>query len=145
MYKCPYYLNISNFDSTAIMVSIINFADTKIDYMSDLLRKIQREKCPTCGEGDVFNSKGNVFLFKMPQMKKKCTSCGYTFEKEPGYFTGAMYVSYGLSIIEMVIIALLLQLTPISTDYLIYGICLTVIVFWPFNFRMSRIIWMYLA
>jgi hypothetical protein len=81
----------------------------------------------------------------MPQMKKKCTSCGYTFEKEPGYFTGAMYVSYGLSIIEMVIIALLLQLTPISTDYLIYGICLTVIVFWPFNFRMSRIIWMYLA
>ncbi|MEP0272538.1 MAG: hypothetical protein ABJF93_11665 [Balneola sp.] len=77
-------------------------------------------------------------------MKEKCSNCGFRFEKEPGYFTGAMYISYGLCIIEMVTIFMLFQLTTIHSDYLIYFLSLTVILLWPFNFRMSRIIWMYL-
>lgn len=113
--------------------------------MSDLTTKIYNEKCPSCGEGEVFFSKGNVFLFKSPKMRKNCPQCGKVFEKEPGYFTGAMYVSYALCIAEMVAIFLLFKLTPFSLDYLAYFLILIVVLLWPFNFRMSRIIWMYIT
>lgn len=113
--------------------------------MFNLLRKFQQEKCPVCNKDNVFNSKGNVFLFKVPAMKEKCSNCGYRFEKEPGYFTGAMYVSYGLCIIEMVMVLMLFKLIALPMDYLIYVISLMIFVLWPFNFRMSRIIWMHLV
>lgn len=112
--------------------------------MDNIFKNIQQEKCPVCKEDNVFQSKGNVFLLKMPIMKDRCSNCDHRFEKEPGYFTGAMYVSYGLCIIEMISILLLFQAFAIHYDYLFYSLSLAVILLWPFNFRMSRIIWMYL-
>ncbi len=113
--------------------------------MSDSLKKIYQQKCPSCGIDEVFESKGNVFLFKIPKMKAKCNHCGFRFEKEPGYFTGAMYVSYGLAILEMIIVAAIMLLFSLSIDYLIYPVALVVVLLYQFNFKMSRIIWMYLA
>ncbi|WKN30343.1 DUF983 domain-containing protein [Porifericola rhodea] len=110
--------------------------------MWDIIKNIKQEKCPNCHAGEVFKTKGNVLLFKTPEMKPRCSNCGYSFEKEPGYFTGAMYVSYALIIAEMIIAFILFSFTPISLDYLIYLVLLPVILLWPFNFRMSRIIWM---
>lgn len=121
-----------------------NFAATKSWFMSNILRIIQQEKCPKCSRDKVFESNGNVLLFKIPKMKEKCSSCGYRFEKEPGYFSGAMYVSYGLCVAEMAFIFILFQITNISVEYLIYTLALFVFALWPFNFRMSRIIWMHL-
>lgn len=112
--------------------------------MSISIKEIQQEKCPSCGKAKVFHTKGNVFLFKMPLMKEKCSNCEYRFEREPGYFTGAMYVSYGLCILEMVTVYLMLQWTPVLSNYAIYFLAFTVGILWPFNFRMSRIIWMHL-
>lgn len=113
--------------------------------MASLITNIKQEKCPSCRKESVFKTKGNVFLFKMPIMKEKCSNCGRRFEKEPGYFTGAMYISYGLCIIEMIIALILFEFVDIHYNYLIVLLSLTVILLWPFNFRMSRIIWMYLA
>ena len=110
--------------------------------MANLIKKISQEKCPCCGKDRVFSFKGNVFLFKAPKMKKQCAKCGYKFEKEPGYFVGAMYVSYGLCLIEMIMAFILYKLTPLPLDYLVYFVILPVIILWPFNFRMSRVIWM---
>lgn len=31
-------------------------------------------------------------------MHDRCPSCGLLFNREPGYFLGAMYISYGLGI-----------------------------------------------
>lgn len=113
--------------------------------MSNSLKKIYNQKCPSCGTEEVFESKGNVFLFKIPKMREKCGNCGLRFEKEPGYFTGAMYVSYGLAILEMIIVSAIMLLFSLSLDYLIYPVALTIILLYQFNFKMSRIIWMYLA
>ena len=47
--------------------------------------------CPRCRRGPIFAS--------MWAMNEDCPDCGLDFERgEPGYFTGAMYVSYGLAI-----------------------------------------------
>ena len=110
--------------------------------MTSLLKKFSQEKCPVCGEEKVFSSKGNVLLFKAPQMKEQCGKCETRFEKEPGYFVGAMYVSYALCIVEMVITFILCRIFQVPVDYLVYFVTLPILLLWPFNFRMSRVIWM---
>jgi hypothetical protein len=35
-------------------------------------------------------------------MHEQCPVCGLRFEREPGYFTGAMYLSYGVAIVATV-------------------------------------------
>lgn len=47
--------------------------------------------CPNCHEGKVFS---NLLL----KMNPTCPACGLKFEREPGYFLGAMYFSYAMAI-----------------------------------------------
>ncbi|MFO0910038.1 MAG: DUF983 domain-containing protein [Isosphaeraceae bacterium] len=50
-----------------------------------------QKRCPRCKDGRVFRS-----LFSMYE---HCPACGLRYDRgQPGYFTGAMYVSYGLGI-----------------------------------------------
>ncbi|UZR96629.1 DUF983 domain-containing protein [Chondrinema litorale] len=113
--------------------------------MKPILRNIIEEKCPKCGESHAFYSKGNVLLFKAPKMNERCTHCNYRYEKEPGYFTGAMYISYALCIIEMLLVVVLGNFADISIKHIGYLLMLLIFALWPFNFRMSRILWMYIA
>jgi hypothetical protein len=41
-------------------------------------------------------------------MHDRCPVCDLRFDREPGYFLGAMYVSYGLGILIVAILATLL-------------------------------------
>ncbi|MBI2555767.1 MAG: hypothetical protein HYV92_15375 [Candidatus Rokubacteria bacterium] len=50
-----------------------------------LLRGI-RLRCPRCGHAPIF--RGWFVLLA------RCPLCGLAFEREPGYFVGAMYVNY---------------------------------------------------
>ena len=43
-------------------------------------------------------------------MYERCPSCGLKFEREPGYFLGAMYIGYGLGIGTIVVLAWLVSL-----------------------------------
>ncbi len=112
--------------------------------MATLIKSVIHEKCPECGNGEVFQSKGNAFLFKTPVMNTACVQCGYKFEKEPGYFIGAMYVSYGLGVAEMAIVLVLSLLIKIQLEYVIYLLVGLVVLMSTFNYRKARIIWMYL-
>lgn len=49
-----------------------------------------RLRCPRCGEGQMFSS-----MFKM---RSGCGICHFRFEREVGYFVGAMYINYGMTI-----------------------------------------------
>tara|TARA_R100000789_G_C2954246_1_gene135987 strand:+ start:164 stop:514 length:351 start_codon:yes stop_codon:yes gene_type:complete len=102
-------------------------------------------KCPNCKNGHIFETKGNIFLFRMPKMYNRCQKCNFKFEKETGFFFGAMFVSYALAVAEMiaslVIFWLLLDLSPL-TVFLI--IAFVAFLGSPFNFRVSRAIWIHL-
>ncbi|MCG3165780.1 MAG: hypothetical protein POELPBGB_01555 [Bacteroidia bacterium] len=103
-------------------------------------------KCPKCETGDVFKTKGNLFLFQMPVMNETCPHCAHKFEREPGFFWGAMYVSYALAVAEMVsvFVAWSVLLPDAAYDYKIIVLFISVLVLLIFpNFRLSRIIWMY--
>lgn len=102
-------------------------------------------KCPNCHEGEIFRSGGNIFLLKMPKMYVNCTKCGYKFEKEPGFFFGAMFVSYALAVAEMVASLVIFwyfaSLSPLNVFFII---ALLAVLTSTFNFRVSRSIWIYI-
>ncbi len=50
-------------------------------------------KCPKCHEASMF--KEPTFAFKDPfKMKDECEHCGENFMPEPGFYYGAMFISY---------------------------------------------------
>ncbi|MGS2740636.1 DUF983 domain-containing protein [Sinomicrobium sp. M5D2P17] len=112
--------------------------------MSDIAH-ILKEKCPNCEKGDIFESKGNAFLFRMPKMHRRCHHCGYNFIREPGYFFGAMYVSYALTMAEMIAVLILGKFViGLGNSYIFVIIMIMAVVCSTFNFRLSRTIWLYM-
>ncbi len=81
---------------------------------------------------------GGVF-----RMNPECPACGVRFEREPGYFLGAMYLSYGLGV--ALIAAPAAWLVARKTDPLIIvgATAALLLVLAPFLFRTSRVIWLH--
>jgi len=78
-------------------------------------------------------------------MNEICPYCGFRFEIEPGYFYAAMYVSYGLSVAQVTIAALLTYEITGSESPWVYLLVLmgVILAFAPFNFRYSRLLLLY--
>jgi hypothetical protein len=79
-------------------------------------------------------------------MKKSCDVCGVKYEKEPGFFYGSMYVSYGLGVWEGILIYALCHLF-LSDPFdlrILFTIIASQILFRAENYRYSRMIWIYM-
>ncbi len=99
-------------------------------------------KCPNCSKGKIFPS-SNLFSFILKKMNKKCSHCELDFEVEPGFYIGAMYVSYGISLAEVTLfycISVLITEDARAISNIIIAVSSLLILF-PFNFRLSRLIW----
>lgn len=107
------------------------------------VRAMLASKCPKCRVGKMFV--GNTYGFRRQRMNDICPYCGFRFEIEPGYFYAAMYVSYGLSVAQVVVAGLLTyEFTKSESPWVYLFVLLGVIfVFAPFNFRYSRLILLY--
>lgn len=58
----------------------------------NFIQSIWKMKCPKCRQSDLFVE---PFDLKTPvKMHVKCSICGQRFEPEPGYYFGAMFISY---------------------------------------------------
>jgi len=79
----------------------------------------------------------------MPVMHEDCPHCGYHFEKEPGFFVGAMYVSYALTLAESFTVYLLIRYFTTAPTLLLLIVVSVVGPLTLINFRYSRILWMY--
>jgi len=102
-------------------------------------------KCPKCKSEKIFNKKGNLLLFKIPKMNSKCRNCGFLFDKESGFFFGAMFVSYALIVAEAIALFIILNaLLGFSFINTCIGIILLITLIATINYRFSRIIWIYL-
>lgn len=106
--------------------------------------RIVTEKCPHCGQGRIFEKRTRVF--ELPKMKEACDRCGYRYDREPGYFLGAMYISYGLAVFQGLLTFLICYflfptLPTLAVCFLILGV---LVLFSVRNFRLSRVIYMYI-
>lgn len=79
-------------------------------------------------------------------MNEQCPVCGLHYEIEPGFFWGAMYVSYAITTGMMLVLGALTYLIGSNPDFWIYMIviCGAVITGSPFVFRYSRVLLLYL-
>ena len=67
------------------------------------VRGILHQLCPRCRTGRIFRK--SVWLF--PGMYERCPACGLRFEREDGYFLGAMYIGYGLGVGALAVLSFL--------------------------------------
>jgi uncharacterized protein (DUF983 family) len=100
-----------------------------------VLRQGVRLRCPRCGRAPLFRG-----LFSMYE---RCSVCGLLFEREQGYFVGAIYVNYaftvGITIAGFLVLDRYTDLT-LTTQIVIWSVfgVLFPIVF----FRYSRSLWL---
>lgn len=97
-------------------------------------------KCPRCHEGDLFSHKAYGRNFS--KMHKSCHHCGFHYENEPSFFTGAMYVSHALQValFTTVYVALKVLFDPATEIYMITTIAAAFLLF-PVTLRLSRAIY----
>ncbi|WP_244275694.1 DUF983 domain-containing protein [Maribacter dokdonensis] len=78
-------------------------------------------------------------------MNERCSECNFKFEKETGFFFGAMFVSYALAVAQMIIsLVLFWYFVDMSPLRVFAIIALVTILMSTFNFRLSRSIWIHL-
>lgn len=103
---------------------------------------ILRQRCPRCRMGSIFLS--SIFL-GFPKMHERCPVCNLRFDREPGYFLGAMYISYALGMAIIALFAALLW--SITGWWITKDIVWAVLLFLPLAptvTLLARVLWIYL-
>ena len=78
-------------------------------------------------------------------MHDRCPNCGLHFNREAGYFLGAMYISYGLALAVIVIFgAVIWWLTRWRIDKVAVWAIVLFLPFVPMLTFLSRVLWIYL-
>ena len=95
-----------------------------------------RLRCPRCLEGRMWSG----FL----TMYARCPTCGLEFEREPGYYTGAMVVSYVLAVpvLGAIVVGLMTLGGLDALAALLIGDT-AYLALVPFIFRYSRVVWLH--
>lgn len=113
-------------------------------YKESMFYSVFKAKCPVCHEGDVYTSKKIYNLKEFDKMHDNCAVCGHKYEIENGFFYGAMYVSYAMTVAFSVATFLLTYWFWPNVQYyhFIINIILVVVILAPITYRGSRLIWM---
>lgn len=101
------------------------------------------QKCPRCHKGHLFQDRNPFNFSTFSRMNKECSECGLKTEPEPGFYFGAMYISYGLSVgVFLTNFLLFAILFPISGILFIILNTLLLLLLWPLIFRLARTIYL---
>ena len=106
-----------------------------------LLADIFHQRCPRCRSGKIF--RGSPFV-GFPKMNERCPACQLRFEREAGYFLGAMYISYGLALVIITVLATGFWL--ITKWWITDDVIWAVVLFLPLAPAItyfSRVLWIY--
>lgn len=96
-----------------------------------------RLRCPRCGEGRLYRSIVSI------KMNKRCANCNLQFERESGFFLGAIYINYGLTAAIVTVGYMVLLVTRALPHDQIKFVTLSVAVIFPLLFfRHARSLWL---
>ena len=102
---------------------------------------ILHQLCPRCRTGKIFRR--SVWLF--PPMYERCPFCNLKFEREEGYFLGAMYISYGLGLGTIAILAVMVwELSKWSLIKSVVGGTVLFLPLAPVLTWIARVLWIYM-
>jgi uncharacterized protein (DUF983 family) len=102
-------------------------------------RAMLQQACPRCHVGKIYPSS----IFRgFPKMNDQCAVCHLWFEREEGYFLGAMIVDYALAMVITTIIAIILWS---FTRWSFEKLCVVAIAIFlpavPTVTRLGRVLW----
>jgi uncharacterized protein (DUF983 family) len=104
-----------------------------VAFLSDIVSL----KCPVCREGVVFRGPYS--------MNETCPKCSIRFERENGYFMGAMWIAYALGVFSIIpTVIVLVQYYEAEMPVVIGIPILQLILLQPFIYVYSRMIWLYI-
>jgi uncharacterized protein (DUF983 family) len=110
-----------------------------------IAQSILQLKCPKCRKGELFLKPGLFVYRKILNMPKNCERCGFKFEIEPGFWLGALWMSYPFVIIVITpFIIVAISRNDIDIWAIILGLIATLLLFLPLTLRMGRSIWIHL-
>ncbi|MBP7184231.1 MAG: DUF983 domain-containing protein [Saprospiraceae bacterium] len=103
-------------------------------------------KCPQCQEEDMFKYnflKSIPYLLKGDyQMNQKCSKCGLTYEMEPGFWWGAMYMGYLMSSGALLITGAIAYIKfGLGVNETMLVVLLVACIGFLFNARIARAVW----
>jgi uncharacterized protein (DUF983 family) len=95
------------------------------------------KRCPSCGNGGIFES--------WTKLRPDCPTCGFVFEREEGYWTGAMGAN--IIVTELVFVALMVTVFVVTwpdspVREMIIGAIVFNITFPIFFYPFSKTVWM---
>ena len=98
-------------------------------------------KCAECHRGDMFPT--GAFSFNRPfEMNQRCPLCDANMEPEPGFYYGAMFMSYIFSaFISLGFVMFTHWILDLSLMASFFWLCALVGVFFVWWFRFSRAFW----
>lgn len=107
------------------------------------LVSIFKHKCPRCLEGDMHPDTNSYHLKETMHMHKHCPECDLNFMPEPGFYYGAMYVSYAFTIAIGValFVAEIVLFPPFNALTFLIALTAILLICAPYTFRTSRAIW----
>ena len=102
-------------------------------------------RCPRCHRGKLF-SYPTADVRHFTEMPDLCPVCGQTFEPEPGFYFGAMYISFGFAVAIFAVCGVLLYYLAGDPSVWVYVAAVTIVtlVTTPLTFRYSRAVMLYL-
>jgi uncharacterized protein (DUF983 family) len=85
-------------------------------------------------------------FLKFEKMNTKCSNCDLDFIQEPGFYLGAMYVSYFISSFILLFSALftMVFLEKNLSETLIIMFIIAILIL-PYTLRISRTLWLLIA
>ena len=102
---------------------------------------IFKMKCPKCHEGDLFPT--GTFSFQKPfDMHDRCPNCNENYAPEPGFYYGAMFISYiitGWFCLAFVGLLILGFGWSINASFAALIVVIAILFVWIF--RISRSLW----
>lgn len=98
-------------------------------------------KCPRCHEGEMFET-GSWSFVKPFDMHERCPKCNLNYFPEPGYYYGAMFISYiWTAWFCLLFVGILHWLLGFSQPVTFSLLIAFLVINFVYIFRISRLMW----
>lgn len=108
------------------------------------LQAILALRCPRCHQGKLFSTSAfNISQFA--RMPEQCPVCGQSFEPEPGFYFGSMYITFAFNVATLFVVGVLLYYLFGNPDTWVYVVVVTAVtlLLTPAILRYSRALMLY--
>jgi len=103
-----------------------------------------RLRCPRCGRGELFPRKRILLDFDF-RMHPRCPVCNESFYREPGFYYGAMFISYiASSFFSLALAGACILFLHMPWEWAVFLVAVCLFLGYGYLFKLSRSLWLLL-